>query len=425
MFSSSNIQIPFEENKVPDCSTVNQVLPDYSINYKGPFTNKTSLFVHTYKDSKSKGLNDQYPVPKQFSWYATAPTMIEDGTRNQGECNCCWAISTASALGDRYALKYGLVSPKPSATYLLSMTSLIDSSNNESPCCEGGSVSSAALFLTDSSNALKNEKCWPFENIAQVAKVSCEKSNKVYHSYTDLNNHQSCCWNCCGKNNIENKASFYIQKESVHGILDKLDSGDIDIPKTIYHIKLDILRNGPICTSIRVPTDFQDFWNNHANSPAIYYPSTNNSNGGHAMVITGWGTSKSGTDFWEVRNSWGPPGFLKIQMTSSNTPVPYRLGIDVPVYLDSNYNSVEANSIFDSPFGGCVSFLPGDISPDYDFKKAMNPAKTLPIQPPSDGYTDLNENKIKSFFGNLTRSQKYLIFSILIILVIIFLIILL
>lgn len=44
--------------------------------------------------------------------------------------------------------------------------------------------------------------------------------------------------------------------------------------------------------------------------------------GGHAVLITGWGVTHKGEEYWEVQNSWGPDwgengGFFRIRIGDS------------------------------------------------------------------------------------------------------------
>ena len=56
-------------------------------------------------------------VPTNWSWKEKRTNKIEKGgMRDQGKCGGCWAFATASALGDRYSLKYNIASPYPSSS---------------------------------------------------------------------------------------------------------------------------------------------------------------------------------------------------------------------------------------------------------------------------------------------------------------------
>ena len=129
----------------------------------------------------------------------------------------------------------------------------------------------------------------------------------------------------------------------------------INVQGTINAIKRDIMINGPVSTSFYVYKDFMTYWDKDAPSGKIYIRNSNVSDGGHAVVITGWGTQKddngNNIDYWEIRNSWGDTGdngYGKIALSTS-TPPNMWCQIDVPLYNGQQFD------------GGVISFLPGDL----------------------------------------------------------------
>ena len=162
------------------------------------------------------------------------------------------------------------------------------------------------------------------------------------------------------------------------------DNYTIDVNETIKLIKREIYNNGPVVSSFFVYDDFQDYWKNDAPYGSVYVRKSDNKDGGHAVVITGWGKQKGGQqdgiEYWEIRNSWGGTvknskgelkngdnGYCKIAL-STNTPSDKWCQIDIP-YIDNNgFN------------GGVISFLPdklelNDTSPDV-IKKIDSNVKT-------------------------------------------------
>lgn len=358
----------------PPCGAGRDIKYGVQPHFAGPWPNLTSLKRSEFHDIYTHGLADlESPPPQEFSWRTQAPDQIEDGSRNQASCGSCWSFATASVLGDRYALANGIKSPKPSVTFLLSGVGSMGINQQPSQtCCCGGDIQTAAKWLQ--TNPIKLEECWPY-SVVQEQQRSCPAeagstgdSTPNYTVPPNLNVSQlkDCCGSCCG--NTMAKPEFTVKPGSVKALRAPGSGIDgQDVAKTILAIKQDIHQNGPIATSIMVPPNFQDFWTKLVNNPTtteVFVPEEGQV-GGHAIVLTGWG-GPIGNQWWEVRNSWGSPGFMRFQMTKPNTPSNLRTGIDVP--------------IMGGQFGGTVSFLPGPLTSGYNFEKAVNGTITQPGQ---------------------------------------------
>ncbi len=366
----------------PPCGAGRDIKYGVTPHHGGPWPNKCSLVRSSFHDLHTNGLADlATPPPDEFSWRTKAPDQIEDGHRNQAVCGSCWSFSVASTLGDRYALANGIKSPYPSVAFLLAgvggMPQLGAKPNQI--CCCGGDVQTGAEWLQD--NYLKLEDCWPYSFIQETTRTCpAEAGDKApptqeYVAPDDLSKvPDNCCASCCG--NSEAKPRFSVAPGSVKALRALNSDGTVDVARTILAIKQDILQNGPISTSIQVPANFMDFWHNSVvpGKTDVFVPQAP-SVGGHAIVLTGWG-GPPGQQWWEVRNSWGPPGFMRFLMTTPTTPVQLRTGIDAPINIGASGQS----SPGPPNFGGAVSFLPGALTAGYSFPKAAGGKLTKPGQ---------------------------------------------
>ena len=361
-------------NKPSDnCAMTNTKFNELSTTpYNGIFVNKAFLQMpvipsqHISKYAQAALSN--ITVPNNFSWRKNGVDQIEKGgVRNQFQCGSCWSFSVASVLGDRFALMNQLKSPYPSTVWLASQAENSDPPYNV-PGCNGNNVYYFVKWLSENKIGVKLENCWPYKLISNSGQFGGPQltENNLMSAPSSLNTPDlsNCCYNCCGsqiqdqssillfcKPEKDNTGTFNIKYFGLN--IDSTNGDDYtqnDIDKIIKEIQIEILTNGPVSTSFMVYEDFMTYWKNDAPNGKIYSRNNNpdnNKNGGHAVVITGWG-EQDGQKFWEIRNSWGDTGdngYCKIAFSKLENK-DYWVAIDVPILINGNY------------IGGVVSFLP-------------------------------------------------------------------
>lgn len=290
---------------------------------------------------------------------------------NQQQCGDCWAMSTTSALADRFIIKKYIENLilEPAITAQCTPLTLENG-------CSGGSPYDAGLYFETngipSIDKKNREKCPSWDavydekitnDMGSVELISCEKL------LTECEN-----------------ATIY---KAVPGSTQNLTVQNGTLTDTINSIKL-ALTDGPVVASFFVAADFNGptlgykweatngiyingSYNNDLNKIASAEQKNalqinsisdwsaiiveNSQPAGHAVSIVGWGTGNAGSsygqvDYWIVRNSWGSDwnenGFFRIAMNTDGS-TNAQLGFDNPTFYQNKQ------------FGGCISFEP-DLS---------------------------------------------------------------
>lgn len=313
-------------------------------------------------------------------------TLSLSPVRNQEQCGNCWAMSSTSALADRFIIQKYIKNLELAPQ----ITTECAPGNN----CQGGNPYRAGVFFENYGVPSVNNICPSWANICQnncQTLPSCDQSEQI-------------CKN----------SELY---RAVTGSTIAISGNTND--EIINNIKLELL-NGPVVASFHVPIDFMiscynynwDITNgiyingayntdlNNSNDPYIlqmkqqqgitraeqwgyYYDDSGQRNpdkaipGGHAVSIVGWGTEDIArygpVSYWIVRNSWGTEwrenGFFRVAM-NDHSGRNASLALDVP---DQDQ------------FGGCIKF-------DPDLTTGAQGGHVYPSPPPNKDEKNTQKN---------------------------------
>ena len=295
---------------------------------------------------------------------------------NQQDCGDCWAMSSTSALADRFIIKKGIENLKldPAVAAQCAQPAQINQG------CGGGQPYLAGKLFENAGVPAIDENCRSWGKL-------CPKQGE-------------CTLPSCNTLDAEckNSVKYFATKGSTSNLTVTTQTSQkdgVDINATIANIKRELM-DGPVVASFFVPKDFM------ASGAGYKWEATNGiyvngaygdeldkkmSDGikqklgatspnqwkdiifeggnpaGHAVSIVGWDKGKAGplgnVSYWIVRNSWGPDwnegGFFRIAMNDGqgNNDA---LGFDVPVGSIKT-PSGETQSV-GGLFGGCIAFAP-------------------------------------------------------------------
>lgn len=183
--------------------------------------------------------------------------------REQGNCGCCWAVSTMGNIEGQLKLKYNIESDA-------SIQQLIDCDTEFDLGCNGGFMVDAINYLIKKSGGVDLEKDYPYKGVAGECKAREFKP--------------------------------VVQVKDIHFF------------NNVDEVKLVELLNiyGPL--SITVNANVWKFYIDgiYKPTPAVCDPEKAN----HAVLLVGYGNS-NGVNYWIIKNSWGTDwgedGYMRIQ----------------------------------------------------------------------------------------------------------------
>jgi hypothetical protein len=322
------------------------------LKYTKSYSDQDHLDLHLRYTSST--VEKDVELPTTYDWRFVYPE--DDGKRkeqktyimppdNQYLCGSCWAISTASVIGDAFVAA-GLVNWRPeiSTTWALSCY--------PQGRCDGGSP---ALLLQDIARGpgIPSKHCLDYSFCAKNEKCNGQAVQHFQAQNLSALVPQEC--GCYFGGDVQHY-NYEINKD-VKTIA--IDQGATTVENMQSAIKKHILLHGPTLTGFFVMKNFSSGYFTKINGGvylerANYDPNSElsfsdsqvsgqNYKGSHAVAIIGWGVAKNilydnnkraNVPYWYCRNSWGPNwggdgGYFKMAMYPYNKVAQFGKVVDI------------------------------------------------------------------------------------------------
>ena len=367
---------------------------------------KGGLFVRAAAKGSGEG------VPKKFDWRKESKNICP--ALNQYLCGCCWALSIATCIADKF-VAYNLIDfhPKIDWTYLISC--FVDELNHQ---CEGSNPNLALEWVvvngvgTESIEGNNYDWCTD-SNLCNPAKskVNTPKSDNAAQLQKLV---PKCTF-------AKTKAIRFFIKNIRAITLTEDDARDLKkVKDSIMFVRKHIMDYGPVVGGFSVFGNFKtgDYTCNGKNPSNVYLENVNYDTGKyqllntqtigtHAVVIIGWGvgmveeslleanstsSKKKPVDYWIVRNSWGTEwgidGFFHI----AHYPVNKKSQFDVSVVFTTSVKSAATGKYNYQKIvaSGIITFQPSYFGYDKPSKTVIKEKyePPLPIETFKENYTN-------------------------------------
>ncbi|GMI46188.1 hypothetical protein TrCOL_g4033 [Triparma columacea] len=262
------------------------------------------LFVHAEVFTGEKA-----SIPDTFDSVENWPecSKVIGTIRDQSNCGCCWAFGAASAASDRACIS-------SNATIAVPFSAQDTCFNAQRSGCNGGQLDTPWEFfknegvVTGTQNLVDtaDTPSDPFfgANLCSAFSLPhCHHHGPEGHGGDPYPSEGDA--GCESQSTPRGPTSCDDGASDEHGDFksDKYSfKGTVEFyPNDVATIQNAIMTGGPVETAFTVYADFEDY------TGGVYQHTTNQSVGGHAVRIVGWGTDEeSGLDYWKVANSWNP-----------------------------------------------------------------------------------------------------------------------
>ncbi|KAJ3650736.1 hypothetical protein Zmor_016818 [Zophobas morio] len=236
------------------------------------FLDPNISLLYTKDEMKIMSHRQEYVsrLPEEFNALDKWPMCrnVIARVRNQGKCQSCWAVQTASVFSDRICIgSLGRLQFHASAEDVVLLWAWKHLTDNE--VVSGGEFESL-------------EGCKPY-------------SGELFHCMKDLP-----CRKWCSNSCYQRDYDTDLQK--IHHVY-LVSPNETQIQDEIYY-------NGPVVTYLDLYEDLEDY------REGVYQHLYGDYIGGHFIKLVGWGMETQ-TKYWLAANSWGPSwgklnGFFKI-----------------------------------------------------------------------------------------------------------------
>lgn len=211
---------------------------------------------------------DSSNLPLSFHYIEKWPQCYHF-IRDQQSCGACWAFAASEVLSDRLCIATdGLTN------VVLSPQDMVSCDSSEKGC-SGGLIDKSWDYIRD--YGIVTEDCLPYTSGNGNPGI-CPFTTWYYPCVT---------------------GTYRKYRVSSHGQF-----------LSISEAKNSIYTEGPIEAGFIVYSDLMSY------KGGVYRRTSNESLGGHAVKIVGWGVDYDGTEYWIIANSWnttwGENGYLRI-----------------------------------------------------------------------------------------------------------------
>ncbi|XP_027355741.1 vignain [Abrus precatorius] len=236
---------------------------EFRSTYAGSKVNHHRMFRGTPRGNGIFMYEKVGTVPPSVDWRKKgAVTAVKD----QGQCGSCWAFSTVVAVE-------GINQIKTNKLVSLSEQELVDCDKNENAGCNGGLMEYAFEFIKQK-GGITTESSYPY--IAQEGTCDASKENDLAVSI----------------------------------------DGHENVPANDEDALLKAVANQPVSVAIDAGgSDFQFY------SEGVFTGDCGKELN-HGVAVVGYGTTIDGTNYWIVKNSWGPEwgeqGYIRMKRNISD-----------------------------------------------------------------------------------------------------------
>jgi len=262
---------------------------------KGLYTPTLDILPHISEVQEAK-LEIQ-DIPSEFdARTAFSNCTVISTVRDQSSCGSCWAFSATESFESSRCVQTG--------------EDVQFSTMDTAGCCKGlfcglsmgcgGGQQSAALKWMTRTGVVtggdygSNSGCKPYEFAPCAHHVD---PTPKYPACPSSEYSASCEKECESSYTTKSYSDDKTKGSSAFGL------------NSVSDMQSAIMQHGPLAVSFTVYSDFPTY------KSGVYKHTSGSMLGGHAVLMTGWGT-ENGEDYWWIKNSWneewGDGGFFKI-----------------------------------------------------------------------------------------------------------------